>query len=526
MDDAVKVGVQSALCSDGVTQPLHTHTATQPLHTDTEVQPLHTHSVTQPLHTHSATQPLHTDTATQPLHTNTKVQPLHTHGVTQPLHTDTEVQPLHTHGVTQPLHTDTATQPLHTDTKVPPLHTHSVTQPLHTHTATQPLHTDTKVQPLHTHSATQPLHTHTATQPLHTDTKVQPLHTHSVTQPMHTHSVTQPLHTHGVTQSMHTHTATQPLHPHTAPQATPVLQRCPQSSNAVPDPAEALWDLYGQLGPALPPQQLFSDAEPLLEPAAAELSPRAGRPQQQPRGGPTPPPTPRAPPQPAALLQDYRHFLAAAGSDFLHAIFNLSGADGDREPPDEHPGGTAEAPPPPPPPPPPAAPTPQPEELQHRLHRLWAALRVPTGERLAMAAKYGLAASRRRLGDALELWDEAAALIQHREQLLALLEGMELRTSHPNRFFQRRRRGLPSSIAFRGETKARRRLDAAVLRCEGQLQAVLRRLREEFGDVVRLKGRSYEEKLRWDRGEMLYRLQQGRRAAAMGGVLLPRGGGR
>lgn len=126
----------------------------------------------------------------------------------------------------------------------------------------------------------------------------------------------------------------------------------------------------------------------------------------------------------------------------------------------------------------------------------------------------------------MELWDEAAALIQHREQLLALLEGMELRTSHPNRFFQRRRRGLPSSIAFRGETKARRRLDTAVLRCEGQLQAVLRRLREEFGDVVRLKGRSYEEKLRWDRGEMLYRLQQGRRAAAMGGVLLPRGGGR
>ena len=126
----------------------------------------------------------------------------------------------------------------------------------------------------------------------------------------------------------------------------------------------------------------------------------------------------------------------------------------------------------------------------------------------------------------MELWDEAAALIQHREQLLALLEGMELRTSHPNRFFQRRRRGLPSSIAFRGETKARRRLDAAVLRCEGQLQAVLRRLREEFGDVVRLKGRSYEEKLRWDRGEMLYRLQQGRRAATMGGVLLPRGGGR
>lgn len=126
----------------------------------------------------------------------------------------------------------------------------------------------------------------------------------------------------------------------------------------------------------------------------------------------------------------------------------------------------------------------------------------------------------------MELWDEAAALIQHREQLLALLEGMELRTSHPNRFFQRRCRGLPSSIAFRGETKARRRLDAAVLRCEGQLQAVLRRLREEFGDVVRLKGRSYEEKLRWDRGEMLYRLQQGRRAAAMGGVLLPRGGGR
>lgn len=328
--------------------------------------------------------------------------------------------------------------------------------------------------------------------PSRSDTKLQPLHGHAGTQPLHSDTELQPL----------------PAHAAVQPEEFPHRR---------PAPPEALRDLLARLGSALPAPSWRFHAEPLLEPAATDLDLTAGRSQQQPGAARK---TPGAPPRPRQLLHDYRRFLSAAGSDFLHAIFNLSSADGDEEPPDERPWGTAE------PPaaarltaePPPAAPTPSPEELQHRLHRLWAALQLPAAERLAMATKYGPAAARPRLKAALELWEEAAALIRRRERLLALLEGLELRTSDPDRFFQRRP-GLPSSAALRGETRARRRLNAEVLRCEEELRGKLRRLREEFGDAVTLKGRGYEEKLRRDRAEMLYRLQQGRRAAAMGGIV-------
>ncbi|XP_021239331.1 coiled-coil domain-containing protein 87-like [Numida meleagris] len=320
-----------------------------------------------------------------------------------------------------------------------------------------------------------------------------------------------------------------PQSSNTVTEAKAALQQSPQSSNTVTEAeVEALRELYDHLGPALPPQRLCFDAEPLLEPAATDRALTGGASRRWQRGArntTTIQPwearntatTPRRQARTVALLQEYRQFLEATGSDFLHAIFQLSGGDdGDEEAPGEHPGVTAEPPPPPVTPKP--TPTPTPEELQRRLHRLWAALRVPVREQVAMATKYGPATARRRLAAALVLWDEAAALIRRRERLLALLEGLELRASDPNRFFHRGARALAARL---GEARARDRLSAAAERCQGALRTALRRLREEFGDAVTLRGRSYEEKARRDRGEMLYRLQQARRAAAMGNIVRP-----
>uniref|UniRef100_A0A8C2SNV0 Coiled-coil domain containing 87 n=1 Tax=Coturnix japonica TaxID=93934 RepID=A0A8C2SNV0_COTJA len=382
-------------------------------------------------------------------------------------------------GVRRPLHGDAETQALCIDTKTQPLHgdtmgTNTVTQPLHTQTETQPLYNETETQPLHIDTETQPLCTDTKTQPLHTKTETQPLHgdikgTNIETQPLHTETETQPLHTKMETQPLHTETET-------------------QSSSIPPCSVEALIDLYDQLGPTLPSQRLLFHEDP----------------------------------------RDYQQFLISTSSDFLHSIFNLPHSE--EEEPDEEPWEPIE-----PPPSPPAAPTPQPEELQRRLSRLWAALQVPVGQQLAMAVKYGPASNQRQLVAALELWDEAADLIEQREQLLALLEGMELHNSDPNRFFRSQgQRGSPNSnpIGFQGRYglpswvgEIRRQLHAELRRYEGKLMAVMKKLKEEYGDEVTLKGRSYEEKMRRDRGEMLYRLQQGRRAAAMGGIMQTKGGG-
>ncbi|XP_040399392.1 uncharacterized protein LOC121063108, partial [Cygnus olor] len=293
---------------------------------------------------------------------------------------------------------------------------------------------------------------------------------------------------------------------------------CPEPAEVAAEaeavPGGELRALYERLAAALPGERLRFEHEPLVEPAADdnELGPEG---QQGTRAAARSAPTARRrEPQSASLLQDYLRYLAGTSSDFVHAIFNLGGGEEEEEEePVKAPQATAE------PRQPAAVTTVTPavlQQLQRRLRQLWAALLVPGREQLAMAAKYAGGAALARLPAALELWEEAAGLIQQREQLLAWLEGLEARASDPNRFFCR----APKAFAARaGEARARGRLRAAVARCEGPLRAALRRLREEFGDVVTLRGRPYEEKMRRDGVEMLYRLQQGRRAGALGAML-------
>uniref|UniRef100_A0A8B9M9R3 Coiled-coil domain-containing protein 87 n=1 Tax=Accipiter nisus TaxID=211598 RepID=A0A8B9M9R3_9AVES len=336
---------------------------------------------------------------------------------------------------------------------------------------------------------------------------------------------------------------------------------CDAGEDTGPDPL-GVQELYQELGRgrALPAERLQFHCDPLVEPAAAvaDLLPTGERERQNAGKMPRHRDGRHGQQQNACLFEcqnaserpqhrdgrhrqrqstylfdDYLEFVAATGSDFLHAIFHLHDSDGEEEP--------VEAPQlhhKPMPAPAlaepyekglwkPALPGPPPaglERLQRRLCRLWATLSVPSWERLEMAVKYGAGGALARLPAALEAWEAAANGILQRELLLVQLERLEEHGSDPGRFF---RRGLASVTERAREARARGRLHAALARCEAWLSPALRRLQDSFGDTVTFRGRPYAEKMRWDVVEMLYQLQQRRRARALqaalgGGVPVPK----
>lgn len=326
---------------------------------------------------------------------------------------------------------------------------------------------------------------------------------------------------------------------------------CDAGEDTGPDPL-GVQELYQELGRgrAIPTERLQFHCDPLVEPAAAvaDLLPTGERERQNAGEMPWHGDGRHGQQQNACLFEcqnagerpqhgdgqhrqrqstylfhDYLEFVAATSSDFLHAIFHLHASDGEEEP--------VEAPQPHHEPAPalaepyekglwkPALPEPAPaglERLQRRLCRLWAALSVPSWERLEMVVKYGAGGALARLPAALEAWEAAADGILRRELLLVQLERLEERGSDPGRFF---RRGPASATERASEAHARGRLHAALARCEARLSPALRHLQDSFGDTVTFRGRPYAEKMRWDVVEMLYQLQQRRRARALQAAL-------
>uniref|UniRef100_A0A8C7JFD3 Coiled-coil domain-containing protein 87 n=1 Tax=Oncorhynchus kisutch TaxID=8019 RepID=A0A8C7JFD3_ONCKI len=118
-------------------------------------------------------------------------------------------------------------------------------------------------------------------------------------------------------------------------------------------------------------------------------------------------------------------------------------------------------------------------------------------------------------------WERAARLIQQRESLLARLELFERDASDPNRFFLQGYRG--TSLARMDESKHRRKLNSQICSLEKVLSKILHHITDSFHDTVTYKGRPYREKMRWDRIEMLYWLQQERRVQALERVVEGRG---
>ncbi|KAK2508249.1 hypothetical protein MC885_018058 [Smutsia gigantea] len=146
--------------------------------------------------------------------------------------------------------------------------------------------------------------------------------------------------------------------------------------------------------------------------------------------------------------------------------------------------------------------------LQKRLEQLWSMLEVPEKDRLDMAIKYSSNAHLRQLPALVSAWEQALKPIQLRETLLGRLESFERQACDPNRFFQKTDMGLGR---FLEENKIRNHLHRKISLVEASLPSLLEEIELNFGEPVTFKGRRYLDKMKLDKVEMLYWLQQWRR---------------
>ncbi|XP_051546470.1 coiled-coil domain-containing protein 87 [Myxocyprinus asiaticus] len=153
------------------------------------------------------------------------------------------------------------------------------------------------------------------------------------------------------------------------------------------------------------------------------------------------------------------------------------------------------------------------DQMQARLEKVWNALYLPEGQRIDMAIKYSSQGYRDHLQEAIAAWEQAARLIQQRELLLFKLEEFERAASNPNRFFQQGYHG--SSMARMEEASQRGKLNSQISDVDKGLSEIIGHITTHFNDIITYKGRPYCEKMRWDRIEMLYWLQQERRVQSL-----------
>nr|XP_020020318.1 coiled-coil domain-containing protein 87 [Castor canadensis] len=148
------------------------------------------------------------------------------------------------------------------------------------------------------------------------------------------------------------------------------------------------------------------------------------------------------------------------------------------------------------------------QSLQKCLERLWSMFEVPDKGRLDMVIKYSSNARLQQLPVLVKAWERVLKPIQMREMLLGRLEWFERQASDPNRFFQKTDLSLSR---FLEESQFRSQLHRKLHLVEAPLVKLLEEIELIFGEPVTFKGRRYLDKMKQDRVEMLYWLQQQRR---------------
>jgi len=157
----------------------------------------------------------------------------------------------------------------------------------------------------------------------------------------------------------------------------------------------------------------------------------------------------------------------------------------------------------------------EPKELtpQDRLERVWTSLRMPDNKKLDMAIKYSSDDYHSKLDGAIESWERITEIILQRENLIAKLENFERLASDPNRFFEKGYRG--SSVARLDEARIRSTLYRKIEAMDTDVKRELTYINKEYQDQVSFQGRPYDDKMQWDRTEMLYWLQEERKQQAL-----------
>eukprot|EP00731_Ephydatia_muelleri_P016880 Em0009g1304a len=149
------------------------------------------------------------------------------------------------------------------------------------------------------------------------------------------------------------------------------------------------------------------------------------------------------------------------------------------------------------------------KSVQERLCSIWNHLHFLPAQQMDMAVKYSSEEFSGHLNTALDAWEHACAAIETREEALMELQSFEEAASDPARFFARGHLG--SSVARLEEAKRRDRLHQALDQRDQEVSQIIRKIFCEYGDRVSYNGRLYQEKMTYDRTEMLYWLQQERR---------------
>ncbi|KAL4227253.1 Coiled-coil domain-containing protein 87 [Mactra antiquata] len=150
---------------------------------------------------------------------------------------------------------------------------------------------------------------------------------------------------------------------------------------------------------------------------------------------------------------------------------------------------------------------------QDRLERVWTSLEMPDSLKLDMAIKYSCNEFFLKLNAAIERWEKVASLIIKREELLVKLEKFERNASDPNRFFEKGNKR--SSVQRLKEAQQRSYLYKRIDHVGEEIKQDLLSIKTQFKDVITYKGRPYQDKMKWDRIEMLHWLQEERKQNAL-----------
>lgn len=150
---------------------------------------------------------------------------------------------------------------------------------------------------------------------------------------------------------------------------------------------------------------------------------------------------------------------------------------------------------------------------QDRLEKVWTSLEMPDGLKLDMAIKYSCNEFFTKLNEAIDHWEKVTQLILKREELLVKLEKFERAASDPNRFFEKGQKR--SSVQRLNEAKQRSYLYKRIESSDVEIKEELDSIKTHFKDIITYKGRPYQDKMKWDRIEMLHWLQEERKQNAI-----------
>lgn len=150
---------------------------------------------------------------------------------------------------------------------------------------------------------------------------------------------------------------------------------------------------------------------------------------------------------------------------------------------------------------------------QDRLEKVWSSLEMPDSLKLDMAIKYSCNEFYIKLNEAITRWEKITELILKREELLSKLEKFERAASDPNRFFQKGQKR--SSVIRLKEAQQRSFFYKRIDQLDGEIKYELQYIKDNFKDIITYRGRPYQDKMKWDRIEMLHWLQEERKQNAI-----------